>query len=171
MRFQSIDDPDLRQEVQTLLDLAYEGDFAPEDWEHANGGVHFLGYVDDELVAHGAVVSRLMDIADATLAVGYVEAVAVHPAVQGNGLGTTLMRAITEHCASKFEVSMLSTDEHVFYARLGWRRFIGESYVRTFEGVRRTQDEDGGLMMLLPDTHLPLLTSMVICNDRPGDAW
>ena len=166
-----IDDPALLAQVHALLDLAYEGDFAPEDWEHAVGGMHFLGFLDDELIAHGAIVSRLMDFDHATIDVGYVEAIAVHPAHQGQGFGATLMYAITEYCESTYDVSMLSTDEHDFYARLGWKQFMGESYVRTDDGVERTADEDEGLMLLLPDTHLALLTAKVTCEDRPGDAW
>ena len=166
-----IDDPDLLARVHSLLDLAYEGDFAPEDWEHAIGGTHFLGFLNDELIAHGAVVSRLMDFDHATIDVGYVEAIAVHPDHQGQGFGATLMRAITEYCESTYDVSMLSTGEHDFYARLGWKRFLGESYVRTADGIERTADEDDGLMLLLADTHLALLTAKVTCEDRSGDAW
>lgn len=166
-----IDDPVLLARVHELLALAYEGDFTAEDWEHAIGGVHFLGFIDDELIAHGAVVSRLMDFDHATIDVGYVEAIAVHPAHQGSGHGTTLMHAITEYCESTYDVSMLSTDEHDFYARLGWQRFMGESYVRSEQGIARTPDEDDGLMLLLPDTHTALLTAKVTCEDRSGDAW
>lgn len=170
-RVEQIDDADLLARTRTLLDLAFEGDFAPEDWEHALGGMHVLGFLDDELIAHGAVVPRRMDFDTATIDVGYVEAIAVHPDHQGNGYGTDLMRAITDFCESAYDVSMLSTDEHDFYVRLGWQQFMGESYVRTTHGIERTADEDEGLMLLLPETHRALLTAKVTCEDRSGDAW
>lgn len=168
---EQIDEPDLLAHTRTLLDLAFEGDFAPEDWEHALGGMHVLGFLDGALIAHGAVVPRRMDFHTATIDVGYVEAMAVHPDHQRNGYGTELMRAITEFCEATYAVSMLSTDEHDFYARLGWQRFNGESYVRTEHGIERTADEDEGLMLLLPDTHRALLSANVTCEDRDGDAW
>ena len=32
--------------INALLDLAYEGDFSPEDREHTFGGQCFIGYID-----------------------------------------------------------------------------------------------------------------------------
>ncbi|HET9437338.1 MAG TPA: hypothetical protein VFO64_03980, partial [Gaiellaceae bacterium] len=45
-------------EIRELLDAAFAGDFADEDWEHALGGVHLLLSEGDRLVGHASVVQR-----------------------------------------------------------------------------------------------------------------
>ena len=50
--------PETESCIRTLLDLAYEGDFSSEDWEHTFGGKYFIGYLGDTIIAHGSVVPR-----------------------------------------------------------------------------------------------------------------
>jgi aminoglycoside 2'-N-acetyltransferase I len=44
--------------VRSLLELAYDGDFSSEDWEHTLGGKYFIGLRDDLIIARGSVVPR-----------------------------------------------------------------------------------------------------------------
>ena len=38
-------DSELESSIRDLLDLAYEGDFSSEDWEHTFGGQYFIGFL------------------------------------------------------------------------------------------------------------------------------
>ena len=51
------------------------GDFAPDDWEHALGGVHALLSEDGELIGHASVVQRRLLHGGRALRAGYAEAV------------------------------------------------------------------------------------------------
>ena len=161
--------------VRTLLRAAFAADAADLselDWEHALGGVHFLLQRDRELLAHAAIVERILEVGEASLRTGYVEAVATAPHRQGQGLGSHLMRAVSDHIRERFELGALSTGRHHFYARLGWRIWPGPTAVRTAAGVRRTADDDGGVMVLLTRS-TPRLdpAATIICPWRHGDVW
>ena len=163
--------PELKKNLLALFNNAFEGDFSEEDWKHTFGGTRFLGFLDNNLVAHGAVVERPMQINGMEMKVGYVEGIAVAPEHWRKGFGSLLMTEITSFCKSKLIISMLSTDEHLFYSKHGWERFDGESYVLVDEIEVRSEDEDAGLMYLLglnEDTQTP---RKAVCNSRDGDAW
>ena len=56
--------------VRALLEEAFDGDLSPDDWEHCLGGMHVLIREDGGLVAHGALVRRLVIRAFAGAAAG-----------------------------------------------------------------------------------------------------
>ena len=157
--------------IRSLLELAYDGDFSSEDWEHTFGGQYFIGLLDNIIVAHGSVVPRNMFINGQGITVGYVEAIAVLPAYWRQGFGTQLMTQITQFCHNNYELSMLSTDEKQFYEKLGWRQFLGESFVRNGESEVRTAEEDDGLMLLSRDHCGTSEIRRAICQPRIGDDW
>lgn len=164
-------DSELESSIRELLSLSYEGDFSAEDWEHTFGGEYFIGYSENTVVAHGAVVPRPMSIGGADLTVGYVEAIAVLPSQWRKGFGTQLMKEITQFCQEKYELSMLSTDENQFYERIGWLRFQGESYMRSLDSEVRTEDEDDGLMFLPGKKSELTQIRRAVCDERRGDSW
>ena len=157
--------------IRSLLELAYDGDFSSEDWEHTFGGQYFIGLLDNIIVAHGSVVPRNMLINGQEITVGYVEAIAVLPAYWRQGFGTQLMTQITQFCHNNYELSILSTDEKQFYEKLGWRQFLGESFVRNGESEVRTAEEDDGLMLLSRDHCGTSEIRRAICQPRIGDDW
>ena len=162
---------DLAPAVRELMDEAFDGDFTDEDWEHGLGGVHSVLVDAGEVVAHASVVPRPLWIEERRLAVGYVEAVAVLPERQGEGLGTQVMRALDEALDAS-ELGVLSTGEHRFYERLGWERWAGPTWVREAEGDRRTADEDDGIMIRrTPTTGELSLHAAIVCEPRDGDDW
>ena len=66
----------------------------------------------------------------------------------------------------------LGTGRHSFYERLGWRRWIGPSSVRTTGGASPTPDDDGYIMVLPTRAGSPLdRAAAIICDWRPGDVW
>lgn len=161
----------LLNSIRKLLGSAFEGEFSDEDWQHSFGGVRLIGFMNEEIVAHGAVVPRLVLIDDVEEIIGYVEAIAVDPRFWRQGIGAALMREITKICISQYEFSMLSTGEKDFYRRFGWVDFKGESYVDLGEKVVRSEEEDEGLMYLGVGNYLNVSPLKVVCKSRAGDAW
>lgn len=163
--------PDEERKIILMLEKAFEGDFATEDWEHTFGGSRFLGFLNSELIAHGAVVPREIRVDGEVLKVGYIEGIAVDPKHWGKGFGSNLMAAISLHCRSEFIFSMLSTDQKAFYRSHGWEDFLGQSYVLE-EGIEvRTADEDSGLMYLPGLKTGTVSPKKVVCESRSGDVW
>jgi aminoglycoside 2'-N-acetyltransferase I len=168
-------DPAGIAELRALFAAAWAakgGRFEEEDWRHATGGTHILALVDGRIVAHGALVPRLLEVESRRVDAGYVEAVATDPRAWGRGHGTTVMERVGELIQAGYEVGALSTDAHRFYERLGWERWLGPTFVRTSAGVERTPDDDGGIMVLRTRRTPPFaLSGPIVCEWRPGDVW
>lgn len=163
--------------IRTLMDAAFGDDderFDDDDWVHATGGRHYLLERAGRLVGHAAVVERVLHIAGRPLRTGYVEAVAIDPALHGRGLGSRLMVAVDRHILETYELGALGTGRHAFYERLGWRTWQGPSSVRTDGGDQRTPDEDGFILVLAtPTTPAWALDreQAISCPWRSGDVW
>lgn len=168
-------DVELRS-IRAILDEAFGSDeeerFTDDDWQHAVGGVHFVLDLDGQIVAHASVVERRLEIDGRPVRAGYVEAVAVDAGRQGGGLGSMVMTDVTAWIAEQFDLGALGTGRHRFYERLGWQPWRGPSSVRTPEGVQRTPDDDGYILVLPTPTSPPLdLDAPISCEWRPGDVW
>jgi aminoglycoside 2'-N-acetyltransferase I len=161
-------------ELTSLCEAAFEepwGDY----WESIGPGVHVL-LEDPEggIVAHAAIVDRLLYPGDAVLRAGYVEAVAVLPARQRQGHGTQVMEVIDRMVDEGYELGGLGTGSHDFYARLGWVVWQGPTWIRERDGrLVRSTDEDGDIMVRrTPATPAGLDLSLPIAVDwRPGEVW
>lgn len=155
-----------------LMDAAFD-DFTDDDWAHALGGWHaFIGSAGD-VIAHAAVVPRLIVVGGREFSAGYVEAVAVRPDLQGTGLGSRVMAAINDVVRARFELGVLSTGEWHFYQRLGWERWQGPAFVRGRDGVlTRAEDEDDGVMVLRCAASTGIdAAAPIACDERDGDSW
>ena len=166
------------EEIRELLWAAFaalghagEG-MTEDDWQHALGGTHFLLALDGRLAGHASVVERRLWLGDRPVKTGYVEAVATAPALQRRGLGLELMSRVNEHVRTGFELGALGTGVHPFYERLGWQTWHGPLFVRTPDGVRRTPEEEGYVMVLAtPQSPVLDLSTPLSCEWRPGDVW
>ena len=166
-----LDEP-WRLAIRALLDEAFDGEFSDDDWAHTLGGDHVVVTDDGGVVAHAAVVPRMITVAGRPYRAGYVEGVAVAPSLQGRGLGTAAMVVAGEIVRDRYELGVLSTGEHHFYERLGWERWGGPTYVRTSDGEVRTADEDDGIMVLRTGSSAALdVTAAIACERRDGDDW
>lgn len=164
-------DAGTRASLRRLWDAAFE-DFDDFDAAHSFGDLHALVRDGGEVVAHASVVPRTLLIGSEAWAAGYVEGVAVAPARQRRRLGTAVMTALQGCFPGRYQVAMLGTGEHAFYERLGWERWRGPSYViRDGLPVRTPEDDDGLMVLRLPESLGIDLTAAVACEDRPGDAW
>jgi aminoglycoside 2'-N-acetyltransferase I len=165
--------PNQLADLRALLDAAFNGDFNDHDWAHAFGGWHAVAIEADAIVAHASLVPRRLEVGARHVQAGYVEAVAVLPARQRNGLGTAVMMRIGDLIQQQFELGALATGEPQFYERLGWERWRGPSWVRSAdERLVRTPDEDAGLMILRSSASRELdITAPITCEARAGDSW
>lgn len=162
--------------IRDLLWAAFGEDeaksFDEHDWEHALGGMHFVLDLDGTVIGHASVVDRDIHVAGRALRTGYVEAVAVAPDRQGSGVGSQLMADVATWIRERYELGALGTGRHAFYERLGWRTWSGPSSVRTANGIQRTPDEDGYILVLETPSSPPLdLSATISCEWRPGDVW
>lgn len=163
--------------LHELMHDAFAGDehggFADDDWQHALGGTHFLLESDGQIVCHASVVTRELHFDGVPLVTAYVEAVATDPSVQGQGLGTQVMRAVGDFIdGGDWQIAALGTGSQAFYERLGWRIWRGPSFVRADSGDVATPDEDGYIMVrLTPRSPGVSWDASLSCEWRPGDVW
>ena len=150
-----------RARLRRLLDDAFGGDFTDADWDHALGGWHVVATDDGEIIAHAAGVPRRLQVGDQIFLTGYVEAVAVESSRQRAGLGSSVMRRANDIIEHRFEMGGLSSGRQGFYARLGWQRWAGPTYVREPDGrLVRTRDEaDVMLRLMESEAALDVLTN------------
>ena len=160
-------------EIRTLLDAAFD-DFSDDDWEHALGGVHVLRREAGALVGHASVVQRRLTFRGVGVRTGYVEAVAVRADLRGRGYGNALLEAVEEVVLRAYDLGALSTGDRArsLYERRRWLAWEGETWVLAPDGLRRTPEEDGGVLVLPTPTSPELdLSAPLACDWRPGDVW
>ncbi len=158
--------------IRSLMGRAFGGDFTDEDWEHSIGGWHVVAGEDEKIVAHASLVERSIEVGGRAFDTGYVEAVAIEPTRQGLGFGTAVMEVVGELIATHHELGALSTGEHHFYERLGWKRWRGATYVRDGDQTIRTAEEDDGIMVLRVGPSIGIdLEAPISCEPRRGDDW
>jgi aminoglycoside 2'-N-acetyltransferase I len=158
--------------ARALLDGAFDGEFDDQDWEHSLGGVHALVWEGDELVGHASVIQRRLLHGGRALRTGYVEGVAVRADRRRRGYAGAMMDALERVVRRAYQVGALSaTGESVhLYAARGWRAWQGPTSVLTPAGIRRTEDDDGGVYVLQLGVPLDLLGELT-CDWRDGDVW
>jgi aminoglycoside 2'-N-acetyltransferase I len=164
--------PNRLAQLRAMLAAAYDGEFAPEDFAHACGGVHAWILDAHGVASHAAVVPRRLTLDGRTLDAGYVEAVATRADLRGRGHATMVMARIGDVIQRDFDVGVLSSGLHAFYARLGWVRWQGPSFVERDGRLERTPDDDDGLM-ILRTSRTPALdpTAAIVAPWREGDVW
>ena len=164
-----------REELSLIRDLlsdAFEGDFSAEDWAHTMGGHHIIAADEGVLLAHAAVVPRTLEVGGTPMATGYVEGVATRRSTQRRGYASRVMAESATLIRSHYEMGALSTGRHYFYQRLGWERWRGPTFVRTQDGLLRSEEDDDGLMVLRfgPSAEVDVRAA-ISCEERPGDDW
>jgi len=142
-------DPTELRAARALMDEAFDGDFSDQDWDHGLGGVHAL--VHDEsglLLAHGSVVQRRIVHNGRSLRTGYVEAVAVRPDRQRQGIGGQVMGALERVIDRAYAVGALSASDEGqrLYLGRGWQEWKGSVGTLGPQGVIHMPDEDPPLL-------------------------
>ncbi|MER7760940.1 GNAT family N-acetyltransferase [Streptomyces sp. NPDC097619] len=142
-------------EIRELLDAAFEGDFAEEDFEHALGGMHVLLREDGPggaLLAHGSVVQRRVLHGGRALRTGYVEAVAVRADHRRRGLGGLVMAELERVVEAAYVLGALSASEEgaALYAGRGWRCWPGRIGALGPAGPVALPEEEGSTYLWVP---------------------
>ncbi|WP_229072676.1 GNAT family N-acetyltransferase [Actinoplanes sp. DH11] len=161
-------DPRARVALRELLDLAFDGEFADEDWDHALGGLHMIVAEGGRPVAHAAVVQRRLLLGDSSLRCGYLEAVAVHPDRRRRGLAAAVLARAEHVIDSSFHLGALSSSDEgrALYLGRGWQPWTGGTAVLAPSGVTRTpEDDDSTLVRGLSGS------GVLVCDWRDGDVW
>jgi aminoglycoside 2'-N-acetyltransferase I len=131
--------------ARTLLDAAFDGGFADEDWDHGLGGIHALVHDERGLAAHGSVIQRRVLHEGRSLRVGYIEAVGVRPDARRTGLGGQVMAALERVVDGAYDLGALSASEDgaTLYTARGWQVWPGRICALGPEGVVRLPEEEG----------------------------
>jgi aminoglycoside 2'-N-acetyltransferase I len=158
--------------ARALMDEAFDGGFDDADWEHALGGLHALVHDDFRLVAHGSVVQRRLLHGGRGLRAGYVEAVAVAPDKQRQGLASAVMIQLEEVIRRAYDLGALSASDTgaALYTARGWQRWRGPTAALTPGGKVSTPEEDGSVFVLPAAAPLDL-DGELACDWRDGDLW
>lgn len=164
--------PALRAEIIRVCIAAHE----EEDFQNLfsyirSGGRHFLALRGDELVSHAVVTTRwLQPQGHPRLKTAYVDAVATHPAAQGQGYGSAVMRALAAGIED-YAIACLETDIPGFYTRLGWDLWRGPLAGRESDGeIVPTPEQTGILILRLP--HTPVLNlGSLLTIEIDGRIW
>ncbi|MFJ9941762.1 GNAT family N-acetyltransferase [Streptomyces erythrochromogenes] len=138
--------------IRSLLDDAFDGDFADEDFEHALGGMHVLIDVDGRLAAHGSVVQRRVLHRGRALRTGYVEAVAVRADLRRRGLGGQVTARLEQVVAGAYVLGALSASQEGagLYLARGWSVWPGEVGALSPDGPVRLPEEEGSTYVWVP---------------------
>ena len=158
--------------ARALVEEAFGRDWSDHDWEHSLGGVHAMAWEGDELVGHAAVVQRRLLHGGRALRAGYVEGVAVRADRRRRGHAGAMMQALERVVRGAYDLGALSASAAAadLYAARGWRVWQGPTSVLTPDGVRRTEEEDGGVYVLPGAVALDLAGELT-CDWRDGDVW
>ncbi len=164
-------DPATLASARALLYDVFD-DMTDDDWEHALGGMHALIWAGPDLVGHGSVVQRRLVYRGRALRTGYVEGVGVRADQRNRGHGSAIMTELERVVRNAYDLGALgATDDAVdFYSGRGWQRWRGPSSALTASGVRRTEDDDGGIYVL-PVTIALDTSAELTCDWRDGDLW
>ena len=168
-----------RAGLRELLDVAFDGEFADEDWDHALGGLHFIvsaedGSEDGAPVAHAAVVQRRLIAGGRSVRCGYVEAVAVHPGQRRQGLAAAVMAEAERAIDRSFALGALSASDEGrgLYVARGWLPWRGPTAVLAPSGMTRTPEDDGSTFVrFVPGSGRPDPGGTLVCDWRDGDVW
>lgn len=163
--------------ARVLMDVAFQNEdederFTDDDWQHALGGTHLLVREGEEIVGHASVVPRTIHVGGTHFETGYVEAVAVHPRRQGQGVGSALLVEIDDVLSRWYEFGALGTGRRAFYTRLGWQVWLGPTHVVRNSVWERSRDDDGYVLVRRfgPSADIAI-THPIACEERPGDDW
>lgn len=144
-------------------------------WESIGPGLHVITSDETErILAHAAIVDRILYPGELVVPTAYVEAVAVQPDRQRGGLGSEVMGVIDGIIDRQYQLGALGTGSQLFYERLGWEIWRGPTWIRNRDGsLERSAGEDGGIMVRRTKSTPEALDleDPIAVDWRPGEVW
>ncbi len=123
--------------------------------EGSTDPMHVLARLDGRVVGHGVWSTRRMWLEVGTeLKTAYLDAVATLPSLQGRGIGSAVVRRITEEIRD-YDIGCLSTERISFYQHIGWELWNGQRAVKTATGDIEPMTDD--ILMIWRTLHTPPL--------------
>lgn len=164
--------PATRRAARRLLERVFGDGFTDDDWQKDPGAPHDSQARRGPLHRGRAVVQRRLLLGDRTLRAGYVEAVAVHPALRRRGLASAVMAELEDVVRGGYDVGALSAtdDGAALYRSRGWLPWQGSTWGLTPEGRVRTTEDDDAVLVLPTGPDLDV-TGELTCDWRAGDLW
>lgn len=156
--------------IVAMCELAYEEPLSAL-FASYGPGTHLIGRRDGLVVSHLMWVTRWLQPAGmAPLRTAYIEMVASHPAHQGQGYATRLMKQVPGWLENAFELAALCPADTSLYSRLDWVFWRGPLYVRLDGRLLPTPDER---VMILPLDKTPALNldAGLSAEWRTGELW
>jgi aminoglycoside 2'-N-acetyltransferase I len=170
-------DHDELRAAEQLVKQSFGSDFRDNDWHHGLGGIHvFVNDDTNTLLAHAAIVPRVIRHGSDALHVGYVEAVAVRPDLQGQGLGRLLMDQVESIVRAEYQIGALNAvkDAVPFYRHRDWTLWTGATAaLDRAGGIVATDDAEDRIMLLGSKLYSQEIDQSLTltCDWRPGDLW
>ena len=136
------------------------------------GGLHFLGFEEEQLVSHAVVTSRwLQPEGHPELKTAYVDAVATLPSAQGRGHGGALMRSLASRIDNEYVIGCLETERIGFYEQAGWELWRGPLAGRSEQGLIPTPEQQGIMIIRLSRTPPLDLNSRLTIELQDNRIW
>ncbi|MET9374242.1 GNAT family N-acetyltransferase [Streptomyces sp. NPDC002992] len=135
--------------TRRMLDAAFDGEFADEDWDHALGGIH--AWIEDEhgIAAHGSVIMRRVLHNGRSHRVGYVEGVGVRADRRRQGLAGLVMAELERVIDGAYAFGALSASDEgaALYRARGWETWKGRIEALSPEGILHLPEEEGSTFL------------------------
>jgi GNAT superfamily N-acetyltransferase len=150
MKHSFSDDPTLREKLFDLLDVVFPGVRRVEQNARVLGGywesvsTPFIHFEGGRPVSHVGVIELPLVLLGQNVTVGSVHGVATHPDYRRRGYYGRLMEELLEHCASRYETLILTTEHPEYFEPFGFRVLTEH----LFTARRHSQGSAGGLRLL-----------------------
>lgn len=162
-----------RGAIVSLCSAAHHMDFSPLFSYLPDDGLHVLAYRGAELVGHAVHTTRWTQPEGyPPLKTAYIDAVSVAEPIQGQGVGSDIMRRLAEAIFQEdYDLCALESDRPGFYTRLGWEVWPGSLGGRTANGLKLTPEFQGRVLILrTPRTPELDLAGLLTIEDQ-GRIW
>jgi aminoglycoside 2'-N-acetyltransferase I len=154
-----------------LCTAAHQADFSRLFYYLPADGLHFIAYMDEQVVSHAAVTTRwVQPERRPILRTAYVDTVATLPAYQRRGYGSAVMRELTANI-SAYDIACLKTERTDFFERLGWQRWRGPRASRSGSELIPSPDQQNIMILRLTKTPPLDLDRLLTIDMQAGRNW
>lgn len=161
----------VRAELRSMLEHTFGPRYEDIAWHHCLGGTHFLLRYKGVLASHVSLVPRLLEQDGREYRGVYGESMATIPELQGKGIGSIVAAMATADILLHYEIGAFAASKYHFYERLGWRKWSGQTYVKSGTGKEPASPDRGAVMALLPEGSAIDPDGELVTDWREGDIW